>query len=69
MSNGEVKLIDFGESKDYIYDPEDESKNTYTVRRSVHVACFPHSSALILDGDDPRHTSVLITDSMARSRG
>lgn len=30
--NGEVKLIDFGESKDYFYDPEDESKNTYTVR-------------------------------------
>ena len=29
--NGEVKLIDFGESKDYFYDPNDESKNTYTV--------------------------------------
>ena len=31
MPNGEVKLIDFGESKDYFYDPNDESKNTYTV--------------------------------------
>ncbi|EAR87484.2 Serine/Threonine kinase domain protein (macronuclear) [Tetrahymena thermophila SB210] len=31
MENGEVKLIDFGESKDYFYDPEDESKNTYTM--------------------------------------
>ena len=31
MPNGEIKLIDFGESKDYFYDPEDESKNTYTV--------------------------------------
>lgn len=31
MNNGEVKLIDFGESKDYYYDPNDESKNTFTV--------------------------------------
>lgn len=31
MSNGEVKLIDFGESKDYFYDPNDESRNTYTM--------------------------------------
>ena len=32
LPNGEIKLIDFGESKDYFYDPEDESKNTYTVK-------------------------------------
>ena len=31
MPNGEVKLIDFGESKDYFYDPNDESRNTFTV--------------------------------------
>jgi serine/threonine protein kinase len=30
MQNGEVKLIDFGESKDYIYDLNDESRETYT---------------------------------------
>jgi len=31
LSNGELKLIDFGESKDYFYDPNDENKNTYTM--------------------------------------
>jgi serine/threonine protein kinase len=31
MANGEVKLIDFGESKDYFYDPNDESRNTFTM--------------------------------------
>ena len=34
MQDGEIKLIDFGESKDYFYDPEDESKNTYTVKNN-----------------------------------
>lgn len=31
LENGECKLIDFGESKDYFYDPDDEERNTYTV--------------------------------------
>lgn len=31
MENGECKVIDFGESKDYFYDPNDEDRNTYTV--------------------------------------
>lgn len=31
MANGELKLIDFGESKDYFYDDEDDKKNTYTM--------------------------------------
>ncbi|EGR33629.1 protein kinase domain protein [Ichthyophthirius multifiliis] len=31
MENGEIKLIDFGESKDYFYDPQNVSKNTYTM--------------------------------------
>ena len=31
LPNGEMKLIDFGESKDYVYDLEDEDKNTFTM--------------------------------------
>jgi len=31
MANNEIKIIDFGESKDYVYDPSDESKNTWTM--------------------------------------
>ena len=26
MSNKEIKIIDFGESKDYFYDPNDDEK-------------------------------------------
>lgn len=31
LPSNELKLIDFGESKDYVYDLEDEEKNTYTM--------------------------------------
>ncbi len=31
MPNGEVKIIDFGESKDFFYNPNDESKNTFVM--------------------------------------
>lgn len=31
VANGEFKLIDFGESKDYFFDPDDDKKNTYTM--------------------------------------
>lgn len=31
LSNYELKLIDFGQSKDYFYDLEDDHKNTYTM--------------------------------------
>ena len=31
ISNGELKLIDFGESKDYFFDLNNEAKNTYTM--------------------------------------
>ena len=31
LSDGELKLIDFGESKDYVYDIEDEEKETFTM--------------------------------------
>jgi serine/threonine protein kinase len=46
MQNGEVKLIDFGESKDYFYDPNDESRETYTcaaVRNTYHLYCGRHT--------------------------
>ncbi|CAD8137168.1 unnamed protein product [Paramecium pentaurelia] len=31
ITNGELKLIDFGESKDYFFDLDNEAKNTYTM--------------------------------------
>lgn len=31
LPNNELKLIDFGESKDYVYDLDDEEKNTFTM--------------------------------------
>jgi serine/threonine protein kinase len=31
MPNNEVKIIDFGESKDYFYDPNDDEKETFTM--------------------------------------
>ena len=31
LSNNEMKIIDFGESKDYFYDPNNEEKETFTM--------------------------------------
>ncbi len=31
LPNNELKLIDFGESKDYFYDLDDDQKATYTM--------------------------------------
>lgn len=31
LPNNELKLIDFGESKDYFYDPNDEDRETFTM--------------------------------------